>query len=136
MCCLILLMNLMSFADHLKLQTLQPLCILLGTQAQTNSNMHNFILIFTFSILDLFCKFCPKINLAFWCAWLISRYFSRRDFPCYYIYLGNGKWWCSLFNRSVEQLGLIYKRYIGDGDSKSYSTVCGSYPYGPTEFIK
>ena len=23
---------------------------------------------FTFSILDLFCKFCPKINLAFWCC--------------------------------------------------------------------
>ena len=31
-------------------------------------NMQNFIVMFTFSILDLFCKFCPKTNLAFWCC--------------------------------------------------------------------
>ena len=42
----------------------------------------------------------------------------------------------ALFNRSVEKLGLIYKQYIGDGDSKSYSTVCASYPCRPTEFIE
>ena len=42
----------------------------------------------------------------------------------------------ALFNRSVEKLGLICKQYIGDGDSKSYSTVCASYPYGPAEFIE
>ena len=41
---------------------------LLGTQKQTNLNMQNFILMFTFSTLDLFCKFCVKINLAFWCC--------------------------------------------------------------------
>ena len=42
----------------------------------------------------------------------------------------------ALFNRSVGKLGLIYKQHIGDEDSKSYSTVCASYPYGPTEFIE
>ena len=42
----------------------------------------------------------------------------------------------ALFNRSVEKLGPIYKQYIGDGDSKPYSMVCASYPYGPTEFIE
>ena len=35
---------------------------------------------FTFSILDLFCKFFPKINLNFWCCLInIPEYFSRRD---------------------------------------------------------
>ena len=42
----------------------------------------------------------------------------------------------ALFNRSVEKLGLIYKQYIGHWDSNSYSTVCASYPDGPTEFIE
>ena len=42
----------------------------------------------------------------------------------------------ALFNRSVEELGLMYEQYIGGGDSKSYSTVCTSYPDGPTEFIE
>ena len=42
--------------------------LLLGTQEHTNLNMQNFILMFTFSMLDLFCKFCPKINLTFWCC--------------------------------------------------------------------
>ena len=42
----------------------------------------------------------------------------------------------AFFNWLVEKLGLIYKQYIRDGDSKSYSTVCASYPYGPTEFIE
>ena len=42
----------------------------------------------------------------------------------------------ALFNRSVEKLGLIYEQYIGDEDSKPYSMVCTSYPYGPTEFIE
>ena len=41
--------------------------LLLDTQKQTNLNMQNFIWMFTFYILDLFCKFCPEINLAFWC---------------------------------------------------------------------
>ena len=41
----------------------------------------------------------------------------------------------ALFNRSVEKLGLMYEQYIGGGDSKSYSTVCTSYPYGPTELL-
>ena len=35
---------------------------------------------FPFSILDLFCKFFPKINLNFWCFQInIPEYFSRRD---------------------------------------------------------
>ena len=40
--------------------------LLLGTQEYTNLNMQNFLLMLTFSIVELFCKFCPKVNLAFW----------------------------------------------------------------------
>ena len=36
----------------------------------------------------------------------------------------------ALFSRSKEKLGLLYKTYIGDGDSKSYTAVCQSQPYG------
>ena len=32
-----------------------------------------------FLVKTFFYKFCPKINLAFDVAWLISPYFSRRD---------------------------------------------------------
>ena len=42
----------------------------------------------------------------------------------------------ALLNQSVEKLGLMFKQYIGDGDSKSYSTVCTSYHYGPTKIIE
>ena len=41
--------------------------------------MQNFILIFTFSILDLFCKFVQKSIWHFGVAWLVSQYISRRD---------------------------------------------------------
>ena len=37
----------------------------------------------------------------------------------------------TLFKRSQSKLGLTYKTYIGDGDSKSYSTVGKAMPYGP-----
>ena len=34
---------------------------------------------FTFSSLDLFCKFCPKINLAFWyCVINLPVFYSQR----------------------------------------------------------
>ena len=36
----------------------------------------------------------------------------------------------SLFKRSQSKLGLTYKTCIGDGDSKSYSTVAKAIPYG------
>ena len=36
----------------------------------------------------------------------------------------------ALFKRSLSKLGLTYKTYIGDGDSKSYSTVGKAMPYG------
>ena len=36
----------------------------------------------------------------------------------------------ALFKRSQSKLGLTYKTYIGDGDSKSYSTVAKAMPYG------
>ena len=42
----------------------------------------------------------------------------------------------ALFNWSVEKLGLLYKQYIGDGGSKSYSVVCASNHCGLTEFTK
>ena len=43
---------------------------------------------FTFSILDLFCKFCPKIDLAFCCC-LINlpavqlQRLETGGFPCF-----------------------------------------------------
>ena len=36
-----------------------------------------------------------------------------------------------IFARSVEVRNLIYKTYIEDGDSKVYSAVRDSMPYGP-----
>ena len=41
----------------------------------------------------------------------------------------------ALFKRSQSKLGLTYKTYIGDGDSKSYSTVANAMPYGPLVHI-
>ena len=37
----------------------------------------------------------------------------------------------ALFWRSIKKY-IIYKTYIGDGDSKSYSVVSKSMPYGPS----
>ena len=42
----------------------------------------------------------------------------------------------SFFERSIENRNLIYKTYIGDGDSKANSTAQKSMPYGPLVFIK
>ena len=41
----------------------------------------------------------------------------------------------SLFERSLEKYNLIYKTFIGDGDSKSYAAVSSAQPYGPNVFI-
>lgn len=38
----------------------------------------------------------------------------------------------AMFQRSLEKYGLRYAYYIGDGDSKTYSGVVGSKPYGET----
>ena len=35
---------------------------------KTNLNMQYFIVMFTFSILELFCKVFQKISLKFWCC--------------------------------------------------------------------
>ena len=40
-----------------------------------------------------------------------------------------------IFARSVETRNLIYKTYVGDGDSKAYSSVRDSIPYGPLIYI-
>ena len=40
-----------------------------------------------------------------------------------------------MFARSVEFRNLIYKTYVGDGDSKAYSAVRDSMPYGPLIYI-
>ena len=37
----------------------------------------------------------------------------------------------ALYKRLQSKLGLTYKTYIGDGDSKSYSTVAKGMSYGP-----
>ena len=36
-----------------------------------------------------------------------------------------------LWSRSEEKHGLQYRVFIGDGDSKAYSSVCQAQPYGP-----
>ena len=41
----------------------------------------------------------------------------------------------ALFHRSENNRNLIYGTYIGDGDSKAYSSVKNSMPYGPLVFI-
>ena len=74
--------------------------------------MQNFLLVFLFSIFEFFCKFFPKINLAFWCCLINlpvvwSQRLEASGFPfsalvfkivqpvntitcCWH-------WWCSLF---------------------------------------
>ena len=42
----------------------------------------------------------------------------------------------ALFKRSQSKLGLTHKTYIGDGDSKSYSTVAKAMPYVPLAHIE
>ena len=37
----------------------------------------------------------------------------------------------ALFQRSIKANKLGYTTYIGDGESKSYSAVSNSQPYGP-----
>ena len=39
------------------------------------------------------------------------------------------------FQRSENNRNLIYGTYIGDGDSKAYSSVKNSMPYGPLVYI-
>lgn len=34
-----------------------------------------------------------------------------------------------IFHRSVEERGVRYTRYIGDGDTKTFSSICNSKPY-------
>ena len=41
----------------------------------------------------------------------------------------------ALFKQSQKKLGLTYKTYIGDGDSKSYATTSKAMPYGPLVHI-
>lgn len=41
-----------------------------------------------------------------------------------------------MFKRSLEKLGVIYKNYIGDGDSKTYSGILKVKPYGDEEVVK
>ena len=41
----------------------------------------------------------------------------------------------ALFQRSENNRNLIYGTYIGGGDSKTYSCVKSSMPYGPLVYI-
>ncbi len=36
----------------------------------------------------------------------------------------------------LEKLGVMYKNYIGDGDSKTYSGILKAAPYGDQEVVK
>ena len=41
----------------------------------------------------------------------------------------------ALFERSIEERKLLNKTYIGDGDSKPFSSVVNSLPYGEDMFV-
>lgn len=42
-----------------------------------------------------------------------------------------------LFSRSVEKHGVMYTKYVGDGDSKSYTVIVNAKPYGgQAEIVK
>ncbi|XP_018305872.1 uncharacterized protein [Mycetomoellerius zeteki] len=41
-----------------------------------------------------------------------------------------------IFKRSIEKYNVQYRYYIGDGDSKTYTGVVNSHPYGDIEVIK
>lgn len=41
-----------------------------------------------------------------------------------------------MFQRSLEKFGVMYKNYIGDGDSKTYSGILKAAPYGDQEVVK
>lgn len=42
---------------------------------------------------------------------------------------------CRLYERSLRKHGMRYIPFVGDGDSKSYTSVTKSEPYGPGVFI-
>ena len=41
-----------------------------------------------------------------------------------------------MFRRSLENLGVKFLYYVGDGDSKTYTGVIKAAPYGETEVTK
>lgn len=41
-----------------------------------------------------------------------------------------------MFQRSLEKFGVMYKNYIGDGDSKTYSGILKAAPYDNQEVVK
>ncbi|XP_015187981.1 PREDICTED: uncharacterized protein LOC107072503, partial [Polistes dominula] len=41
-----------------------------------------------------------------------------------------------MFQCSLKKLGVMYKNYIGDGDSKTYSGILKAAPYGDQEVVK
>ena len=73
----------------------------------TNSNMQNFIVMFTFSILDFLCKFCTKSNMAFLCCLIYlpvvqSQRLEASGFPCFSLKL--------LFNLLTRRSKLHFHR--------------------------
>ena len=38
-----------------------------------------------------------------------------------------------MFKRSMEKFGIVYKNYIGDGDSKTFTGLLKAAPYRPLE---
>ena len=41
-----------------------------------------------------------------------------------------------MFKRSVEKFRIVYKNYIGDGDSKTFTGLSKAAPYGSLEICK
>ena len=66
-------------------------------------------------------------------------YFCKRKvmtfFVCFLSWNMESEDAVEVFARSVEARNLIYKTYVGDGDSKAYSIVRDSMPYGLLTYI-
>lgn len=41
-----------------------------------------------------------------------------------------------IFKRSIENYNVLYRYYIGEGDSKTYTGLINSHPYDDVEIIK
>ncbi|KAK3703836.1 hypothetical protein QZH41_012449, partial [Actinostola sp. cb2023] len=68
------------------------------------------------------------------------KWFTAHDPKCYLNHEGSSASMEAagakvLYQRSIAARGLRYIPFIGDGDSKSYTAVCTSQPYGPSVFI-
>lgn len=91
-------------------------------------------------IKSAYCKLCEtwkkKLNTEEYNEW-----YEEHKNTCTANYSGSsGKMEVDsvveMFQRSLEKLGVMYKNYIGDSDSKTYSGILKAAPYGNQEVVK